>query len=260
MCASPVFKQVVPADNTMSEAEWAARVDLAACYRLVAHFDMDDLFATHVSLRLPGAEEHFLLNPYGVLFSEITASDLVKVDLDGTIVQETDHVINPAGFVIHSAIHASRPDAKCVLHTHTVAGMAVSTLINGLEPITQKATRYHKRVAYHDFEGKAQDLDERERLVQDLGQHNYLVLRNHGLLVCAPTIGRAFKEIYAMEKACKTQLAIQATGEKITPMGDNLLEFTAEQFANDAVPSKERPDGFPSLKAMLDRINPGYDA
>ena len=246
-------------EDQVSPEEWQTRVDLAAAYRLADLYDMTDMTRTHISARVPG-EETFLLNPYGVLFSEITASDLVKVDINGTIVQETDHVINPAGFVIHSAIHASRPDAKCVLHTHTVAGMAVSTLINGLEPITQKATRYHKRVAYHDFEGKAQDLDERERLVRDLGQLNYLVLRNHGLLVCAPTIGRAFKEIYAMEKACKTQLAIQATGEKITSMSDNLLEFTAEQFANDAVPSKERPDGFPSLKAMLDRINPGYDA
>lgn len=260
MCANPVFKQAAPLDDTMSDAEWQARVDLAACYRLVAHFGMDDLFATHISQRVPGAEEHFLINPYGVLFSEVTASSLVKVDLDGNIVQKTDHVINPAGFVIHSAIHAARPDAKCVLHTHTVAGMAVATLAKGLRPITQKATRYYKRVAYHDFEGKAQDMDERERLVRDLGDCNYLVLRNHGLLVCAPTIGRAFKEMYAMEKACKTQLEILATGEEVTKLSDNLLEFTAQQFENDAVPTKERPDGWPSLKAMMDRVNPGYDA
>ncbi len=259
MCANPVFNHVVPADATMTDAEWQVRVDLAACYRLLAHFDMDDLFATHISQKVPGSEEHFLLNPYGMLFSEITASSLVKVDLDGNIVQDTDHVINPAGFVIHSAIHAARPDAKCVLHTHTVAGMAVSTLKVGLLPMNQKATRYYKRVAYHDFEGKAQDLDERERLVRDLGDKNYLVLRNHGLLVCAPTISRAFKEMYAMEKACKTQIQIMSTNADVEEMSENLLEFTAQQFANDAPPSEARPDGFPSLKAMLDRVNPGYD-
>ncbi len=260
MCANPVFNHVVPADATMTDAEWQVRVDLAACYRLVAHFDMDDLFATHISQKVPGSAEHFLLNPYGMLFSEITASSLVKVDLDGNIVQDTDHVINPAGFVIHSAIHAARPDAKCVLHTHTVAGMAVSTLKVGLLPMNQKATRYYKRVAYHDFEGKAQDLDERERLVRDLGDKNYLVLRNHGLLVCAPTISRAFKEMYAMEKACKTQIQIMSTNADVEEISENLLEFTAQQFANDAPPSEARPDGFPSLKAMLDRVNPGYDA
>lgn len=260
MCANPVFNRVAADDAPMSEAEWATRVDLAACYRLVAHFDMDDLFATHISARVPGAEEHFLINPYGMHFSEVTASSLVKVDIGGNIIGDTPHVINPAGFVIHSAIHAARPDAKCVLHTHSVAGMAVSTLREGLLPMFQKATRYYKRVAYHDFEGKAQDLDERERLVRDLGDCNYLVLRNHGLLVCAPTISQAFKEIYAMEKACKTQLAILATGREVTEMSENLLEYTAGQFERDATPSESRPDGFPSLKAMLDRVNPGYDA
>lgn len=260
MCASPVFNRAAPAEEEVTDAERQARVDLAACYRLLYHYGMDDLFATHVSLRVPGADEHFLLNPYGVLFSEITASSLVKVDLDGTIVQDTEHVINPAGFVIHSAIHAARPDAKCVLHTHTVAGMAVATLKDGLLPINQKATRYYKRVAYHDFEGKAQDMDERERLVRDLGDKNYLVLRNHGLLVCAPTVSRAFKEMYAMEKACKTQLQVMATGAEVTTLSENLLEFTAQQFAHDAAPSESRPDGWPSLKKMMDRVNPGYDA
>ena len=159
MCASPVIKRIDD-DAPMTEAEWNIRVDLAACYRLVAHFDMDDLFATHISARVPGREEHFLINPYSVHFSEVTASNLVKVDLEGNIVQDTDHVINPAGFVIHSAIHGARPDAKCVLHTHTVAGMAIATMATGLQPWSQKATRYHKRLAYHDFEGKAQDLDD----------------------------------------------------------------------------------------------------
>ncbi|MFM1814797.1 MAG: hypothetical protein RLZ98_1492 [Pseudomonadota bacterium] len=260
MCASPVFKKLAVAADRMTEAEWQMRVDLAACYRLVAHYEMDDLMATHISVRVPGAEEHFLLNPYGVLFSEVTASSLVKVDLDGNIVSDTEHVINPAGFVIHSAIHAARPDAKCVLHTHTVAGMAIASMEEGLQPWFQKATRYYKRLAYHDFEGKAQDLDERERLVRDLGDKNYLVLRNHGLLVCAPSIGQAFREMYAMEKCCKTQLEMMKAGGKRIPLSENLLEHTALQFENDAKISKERPSIWPSMKQMLDRVNPGYDA
>ncbi len=258
MCASPVFRKVESADVPVTEAEWRMRVDLAACYRLVAHYDMDDLFATHISARAPGAEEHFLINPYGVHFSEITASSLVKVDLDGTIVQETEHTINPAGFVIHSAIHAARHDAKCVLHTHTVAGMAIASMEEGLQSWFQKATRYHNRTAYHDFEGVAEDLDERARLVRDLGDKNYLVLRNHGLLVCAPTIGQAFREMYSMEKSCKTQLAIMQAGGKVIPLSDNLLEHTAQQFERAAKPNSSRPDGWESMKKMLDRVNPGY--
>jgi ribulose-5-phosphate 4-epimerase/fuculose-1-phosphate aldolase len=258
MCASPVIRKLADVNAPMTDAEWDMRVDLAACYRLVAHFGMDDLFATHISARAPGAAEHFLLNPYGMHFSEITASSLVKVDLDGNIVSDTNHVINPAGFVIHSAIHAARHDAKCVLHTHTVAGMAISTMEEGLKPWFQKATRFHKRTAYHEFEGKAQDLDERERLVRDLGDRNYLVLRNHGLLVCAPSIAQGFKEMYAMEKACKTQLAIMQAGGHIIELSDNLLEHTAQQFESDATVTKDRPSGWPSLLTMLDRINPGY--
>lgn len=260
MCASPVIQHREDLIVPMTDAEWKTRVDLAACYRLVAHFDMDDLFATHITVKVPGPDQHFLLNPYGVHFSQITASSLVKVDLDGNIVSDTDHVINPAGFVIHSAIHAARPDAKCILHTHTVAGMAISSIEEGLQPWCQKAMRYHKRTAYHDFEGKAQDMDERDRLVADLGDKNYLVLRNHGLLVCAPSIGQAFKEIYAMEKACKTQLQMMASGGNIIKLSDNLLEHTAQQFENDAHVTRERPSGWPSLKDMLDRVNPGYDA
>ncbi len=260
MCASPVFKRLAEAEAPMTEAEWQTRIDLAACYRLLAHFDMDDLFATHTSARVPGADEHFLINPYGMHFSQVTASSLVKVDLDGTIIGDTEYVINPAGFVIHSAIHGARHDAKCVLHTHSVAGMAISTMREGLQPWFQKATRYHERLAYHDFEGKAQDLDERERLVRDLGDKNYLILRNHGLLVCAPSIAQAFKEIYAMEKACKTQLAIMSAGGEIIKMSDNLLEHTAMQFERDTEVTTERPSGWGSLKQMLDRVNPGYDS
>ena len=259
MCPSPVIQKLKTTDSAISEAEWETRVDLAACYRLIEHYDMDDLFATHISVRAPGADDHFLLNPYGVHFSEITASSLVKVDLNGNIVQKTDHVINPAGFVIHSAVHAARHDAKCVLHTHTVAGMAIATMEEGLQPMFQKAMRFYDGVAYHDFEGVAEDLDERERLVQDLGENDYLVLRNHGLLVCGPTIGQAFKEMFAMEKACKTQLAIMQAGGKVIKISDNLLQHTAQQFARNRAVTKERPSGWASMKKMLDRVNPGYD-
>ena len=259
MCASPVIQKLETTDGAIDEVEWETRVDLAACYRLIEHYDMDDLFATHISVRAPGADDHFLLNPYGVHFSEITASSLVKVDLDGNIVQKTDHVINPAGFVIHSAVHAARHDAKCVLHTHTVAGMAIATMEDGLQPMFQKAMRFYDGVAYHDFEGVAEDLDERKRLVQDLGEKNYLVLRNHGLLVCGPTIGQAFKEMFAMEKACKTQLAIMQAGGKVIKISDNLLQHTAQQFARNRAVTKERPSGWSSMKKMLDRVNPGYD-
>ena len=260
MCANPVTKELETAENRISEAEWEMRVDLAACYRLAAHYDMDDLFATHISARAPGEKEHFLLNPYGMHFSEITASSLVKVDLDGNIVQDTKHVINPAGFVIHSAVHAARHDAKCVMHTHTVAGMAIATMEEGLQPWFQKAMRFYNGVAYHDFEGVAENLDERERLVKDLGDQNYLVLRNHGLLVCGPTISQTFKEMFAMEKACKTQLAIMQAGGKIIKISDNLLTHTSEQFARNRTVTKERPSGWASMKKVLDRVNPGYDS
>jgi len=260
MCAMPVFTRAPEADAPMSDAEWNVRIDLAACYRLVAHYDMDDLFATHISVRCPDNPGHFLINPLGVHFSEITASSLVKVDHDGAIVQDTEHVINPAGFVIHSAVHAARPDVDCVLHTHTVAGMAIATMAEGLTSWFQKATRYHNRVAYHDFEGVAEDLDERERLVRDLGERNYMVLRNHGLMVCAKTVGQAFREMYAMEKSCKTQLAIMQAGGAVIPLSDNLLEHTAQQFARNAQPSASRPTGWDSLKQMIGRVNPGYDA
>jgi ribulose-5-phosphate 4-epimerase/fuculose-1-phosphate aldolase len=239
-------------------AEWQARIDLAACYRLIAYYGMDDLFATHVSARVPGAEAHFLINHIGMLFSQVTASSLVKVDLDGNIIAPEGALINPAGYVIHSAVHGARHDAKCVIHTHTVAGMAVASLKDGLLPLNQKSMRFHNRIAYHDFEGKAQDLDERGRLVRDLGDHDVLILRNHGLLTCGPTVVQAFKRMFALEKSCRTQLAALATGQPLNMLSDNLLELTAGQFDRDDVPSTTRPSGWDSLLAMLDRLDPSY--
>ncbi|MGE5539675.1 MAG: class II aldolase/adducin family protein [Gemmatimonas sp.] len=241
----------------MSEAEWRTRLDLAACYRLIAHYEMDDLFATHISARVPGTE-HFLLNPLGVMFSQVTASSLVKVDLAGTVIFPKGALINQAGFVIHSAVHGARPDVACVIHTHTVAGMAVAAMKEGLLPLCQKAMRFHGRLATHDFEGKATNLDERARLVRDLGTENAMILRNHGLLTCGPTIVQAFKRMFALEKSCKTQLAALATGRPLEMLSANLLEYTATQFDHDDVPSATRPSGWESLLDMLDRIDPSY--
>ena len=256
MATSPVVisRRAAPV-SAMSEEERQMRVDLAACYRLVAHYGMDDMFATHISARVPGKEEHFLLNPYGVLFEQVTASDLVKVDLDGNIVQETQYSINPAGFVIHSAVHAARHDAKCVLHTHTVAGMAVASTEEGLLPLTQKSMRFYNRIGYHDYEGVADDLDERSRIVTSLGKHNALILRNHGLLTCGPTVARAFFLMKNLEKSCATQLAAMASGAKLIKLSPNLMEHAAGQFERGV---DGRANGWQSLLRMLDGIDPSY--
>ena len=245
--------------GAMSEEERQVRIDLAACYRLIAHYAMDDLIATHISARVPGAQEHFLVNPYGLLFSQVIASNLVKVDLEGRIVEDTPYAVNPAGFVIHSAVHAARPDAKCVIHTHTVPGMAVSCLEVGLLPLSQKSLRFYNRIAYHDYEGKSDNIDERERLAVDLGKMNAMILRNHGLLVCGPSVKWAFKCMMALEKSCKVQLAVMSTGAKITQLSPDVMEHAAKQFERDETPGRAgRPDAWPSLLQMLDGIDPGF--
>jgi ribulose-5-phosphate 4-epimerase/fuculose-1-phosphate aldolase len=255
MALKPVVISRKAEAAAMTAEERQMRIDLAACYRLIAHYDMDDLFATHISARVPGPEEHFLLNPYGLLYTQITASNLVKVDLDGSIVQDTEYSINPAGFVIHSAIHAARPDARCVIHTHTVAGMAVSVLEEGLLPLTQKSMRFYNRIGYHDYEGVADDLDERSRLVASLGQHNALILRNHGLLTCGGTVARAFFLMRNLEKSCKAQIAAMSTGAKLIKLSPNLMEHAANQFECGV---DGRANGWPALLTMLDGIDPSY--
>jgi ribulose-5-phosphate 4-epimerase/fuculose-1-phosphate aldolase len=255
MALQPVVISRKTAAAAMSPEEWRMRVDLAACYRLVAHYDMDDLFATHISARVPGPQEHFLLNPYGLLYTQITASNLVKVDLDGNIVGDTDYSINPAGFVIHSAVHAARPDVQCVLHTHTVAGMAVASLEEGLLPLTQKSMRFYNRIGYHAYEGVADDLDERARLVASLGKHNALILRNHGLLTCGKTVAQAFLLMRNLEKSCKAQIAAMSTGGKLITLSPNLMEHAANQFESGV---DGRANGWPALLAMLDGIDPSY--
>jgi ribulose-5-phosphate 4-epimerase/fuculose-1-phosphate aldolase len=214
----------------MSDAEWSIRQDLAACYRLVAHFGMDDVIYTHISARVPDSDGHFLINPYGMLFREITASSLVKIDLDGNIVDDTPYPVNPAGFTIHSAVHSARHDAACVLHTHTQAGVAVSSLAGGLQPCNQWSLQFHNRVAYHDYEGIALDLDERSRLIKDLGQSKVMILRNHGLLTAGSSVAEAFILMNNLERACRVQVTIQSMGQPIHPVKDEVADLTARQY------------------------------
>lgn len=241
----------------ISAAERQVREDLAAAYRLLAHFGMDDSIYTHVSARVPDTQDQFLINPYGVLFRDVTASSLVKIDLDGRIVAPTDHDVNPAGFTIHSAVHAARHDAACVLHTHTVAGVAVSSLACGLQPCNQWSLQFHQRVVYHAFEGIALDHGERERLVADLGPTaQVMVLRNHGLLTLGRSVAEAFILMHNLDRACKVQLAIQASGQPIHPVSAEVAELTARQYEGGA---SNRLAGQPDphareWRAMLQRL------
>ena len=237
-------------------AEWEVRVDLAACYRLTAHHGMTDGVLTHISARVPGTHDHFLINPYGMLFDEITASSLVKIDLDGNVLDDTEYQVNQAGFVIHGAIHSARPDVACVLHTHTVAGMAVSSQADGLLPLTQSSMRFYNRIGYHDFEGIALDLDERSRLIADLGDKYAMILRNHGLLTAGRTVAEAWSLIFSLEKSCQAQLAAQAGGVKLNPVPPAVCEHTAQQMWRSNEPSGKL--GWPAYLRMLDKLDPSY--
>jgi len=200
----------------VSAEEWQLRCDLAACYRLVAAYGWSDLVFTHISVRLPGPDHHFLINPYGLMFDEITASSLIKVDQYCNKLSESSFPVNPAGFVIHSAVHEAREDVQCVLHTHTRAGVAVSAQKAGVLPISQQSTFVLASLAYHDYEGVAFRPDEKPRLQADLGAANFLMLRNHGLLTCGASIADAFLNMYVFESTCQIQLAAQAGGELIS--------------------------------------------
>ncbi len=224
----------------VSEAEWQIRCDLAALYRLVAHHRWTDFIYTHLSARIPGPDHHFLINRYGVHFHEMRASDLVKVDLHGNIVDErglSSRDVNAAGFTIHSAIHMAREDLMCVIHTHTSAGIAVSAQKDGLLPLSQHACKFYGRLAYHGYEGIALDLDERERLVADLGQHKAMILRNHGLLVGGTSIAEAFLNSYMLERACAAQVDALAGGREIILPPPEVCAHTAAQFAANEVES-----------------------
>ncbi len=213
--------------DQVSSEEWQLRCDLAACYRLVAAYGWSDLVFTHISVRIPGPEHHFLINPYGLMFDEITASSLVKVDQQCNKVIESPFPVNPAGFVIHSAVHEARPDVQCVLHTHTRAGVAVSAQAAGVLPISQQSTFVLASLAYHDYEGVAFRPDEKPRLQADLGQANFLMLRNHGLLTCGASIADAFLNMYVFESTCQIQLSAQAGGE-LTQVDPQIVAGVAE--------------------------------
>lgn len=241
----------------VSEDEWQARVDLAAAYRLVANFGWDDLIFTHISARVPGPEHHFLINPYGMMFDEIKASSLVKVDLDGAIVSETSYFINPAGFTIHSAVHAAREDALCVMHLHTDYGIAVSAQKHGLLPISQQALFPLASLAYHDYEGLALNEAEKPRLVEDLGTKNNLILRNHGLLTIGNSAAEAFLSMYILERACRIQILAQSGGVELVPVPDRILQGVAAQLSVVTV-GQGAALTWPGLLRKLDRIDPSY--
>jgi ribulose-5-phosphate 4-epimerase/fuculose-1-phosphate aldolase len=237
--------------------EQSLRVDLAACYRIVALYGWDDLVFTHISARVPGDAHHFLINPYGMLFDEITASSLVKVDEHGEKVDPSPHPVNPAGFVIHSAIHAARPDVVCVIHLHTKAGVAVSAQKDGLLPISQQATISLTSLGYHDYEGIALRDEEKPRLVHDLGSQSCLILRNHGLLTVGRTIADAFLAMYTLQSACEIQLLAQSGGAELVTVDAKVLSGVREN-ARSVTKGLGGALAWPGLLRRLDRIDDGY--
>jgi ribulose-5-phosphate 4-epimerase/fuculose-1-phosphate aldolase len=234
--------------NDVSAQEWQTRLDLAACYRLVDHYGMTDLIYNHITARIPGTE-HLLLNLYGLLYKEITASSLVKIDVEGSIIwkPDTDYGMNVSGYVIHGAIHKARPDVACVLHTHTRAGMAVAAMKCGLLPLSQTAIRFVGHLGEHDYEGPAIDVAERERLVRDLGPHDAMIMRNHGLLTCGATIQQAFNTMYQLELSCRSQVDAMAARTDLAMPGENVLAHTAHLYQ----PGTRRPYGVLEWPAML---------
>jgi ribulose-5-phosphate 4-epimerase/fuculose-1-phosphate aldolase len=250
MAAIEVMNRTTPND----EAE--LRRDLAAAYRLIAHFGWDDLVATHVSVRLPD-HSGFLINPFGMLFEEIRPDDLVKVDMDGKILSETNWPVNQAGFVIHSAIHQARPDVTCAMHLHTPDGIAVSMLEEGLLPLNQTAVLSAGDIAFHEFEGIAVDLDERERLAADLGDKNLMILRNHGTLALGRTVAEAFTAMYFLETACTIQVRALGMGRPLHQVGDDVVNKVA-QFRPMTGPSVAQDLVWPAMMRKLDRLDPSW--
>jgi ribulose-5-phosphate 4-epimerase/fuculose-1-phosphate aldolase len=244
----------------MTTEEWQARVDLAALYRLVALHGWDDMIFTHLSARVPGPEHHFLINPYGWLFGEITASSLVKVDLEGRAVDPTPHRVNPAGFTIHSAIHAAREDAMFVLHVHTDAGVAVSTHEEGLLPLTQHALIVLPSLAYHDYEGIALHLDERQRIVRDLGGCHAMLLRNHGTLALGATAGAAFLNLFMLERACAQQVMALSAGRGGVRLAPQAARDEVRAQMAGPMAAMASMLAWPGLLRRVQRESPGFDA
>ena len=241
----------------VSAAEWEQRVQLAACYRLVALFGWDDLIFTHISARVPGPAPHFLINPYGLLFDKITASSLVKVDLEGNKQLDSPYDINPAGFTIHSAIHAAREDAHCVLHVHSVNGVAVSAQAGGVLPLSQHSMFVLSSLAYHEYEGVALEADEKPRLVRDLGDKHFLMLRNHGLLTVGTSVAEAFVAMYFFETTCRIQVRAQAGGGDLRLIPPSILEGAPAQW-QQVTRGAGGGLAWPALLRKLDRLDPSY--
>jgi ribulose-5-phosphate 4-epimerase/fuculose-1-phosphate aldolase len=241
----------------VSKQEWQVRVDLAASYRLLHHFRMTDLIYNHISARMPGSHDQFLINAYGLMYHEITASNLVVVDVDGKVLQDpTGLGINPGGFTIHSAVHMARPDIACVMHTHTAATIAIACMRRGLLPLTQHAMRFNGRIAYHDYAGVYFTDDERRRLIASLGKLQVMVLRNHGSLVCGRSIVEAFDLMYYFERACQAQVSLLSCGEELVLPDEGVAEQVAKVF--EAPDRKASARIWPALLRMLDQNDPGY--
>ena len=256
--ASPISELVIPPlKDKVSAAEWAIRVDLAAAYRLVAYYGWDDLIFTHLSARVPGDEHHFLLNPYQLMFEEVTASSLVKVDVHGNPVEPTPFITNPAGFIIHSAIHMARDDAQAVMHLHTPHGQAVAAHEDGLLPLTQTAMLVRGDLAFHDYEGVAVDLSERERIVADLGQKNAMILRNHGTLAVGPSVGECFVRLYFLERACQAQIMALSAGDSINNPPQGAPEVAAQQ-GTVGIALAAKLLAWPALLRKAFRLDPGF--
>jgi ribulose-5-phosphate 4-epimerase/fuculose-1-phosphate aldolase len=254
---APAIKLDRNVRDLVSPAEWETRVNLAACYRLMAVYDMTEMIANHISARLPGSHSEFLINPYGMLYEEVTASSLIRIDLDGNVLfNATSYGVNRAGYVIHSAVHAARPDVECVIHTHTIAGMAVSAMKCGLLPVAQTSMRFAE-IAYHAYEGIALNLDERERLVQDLGDQEGMILRNHGLLTTGASIPEAFNNMFRLERACQVQVSALSCNTEISLPPREIVDRAAHLYK----PGVRRRFGlleWPALLRKLDRIDPSY--
>ena len=249
--------------HVVSEDEWKLRVNLAACYRLVAMYGWSDLIFTHISAKLPesvsGKDHHFLINPYGLMFDEITASSLLKIDLQGKQINESPFYVNHAGFVIHSTIHEARHDVECVLHTHSRAGVAVSAQKEGLLPISQQSSLILSSLAYHDYEGLAVHDDERDRLKVDLGTNKYMILRNHGLLTVGRSVPDAFLAMYFLEMSCQIQISAQAGGT-LSPVPQKVLDGVTTAVRVQESKGSAADLTWPALLRRLDRLNPGYDS
>jgi ribulose-5-phosphate 4-epimerase/fuculose-1-phosphate aldolase len=242
----------------MAQTEQELRVQLAACYRIFDYMGWTELIYNHITVKLPGDEHHFLINPYGLHYSEVKASNLVKVDIEGNIVEETEYAVNPAGIVIHTAIHAARPDVTCITHTHTDAGMAVACSEEGLRNDNFYSALLHNRVAYHDFEGITLMDDEKPRLVANLGDKNMLILRNHGLLTCGRSIAEAFHSMWAMQRSCEVQVACDSSGKAIIPVGADVLAMTEQLMTMQSMGQPAGGLEFAALTRIIEKIDPSY--